>query len=321
MSIYGSRCLSGEYVINRTLVIITHLLWKLTCESKWTGVQKYACVRQQCAYIKLLDVYVWGWISLLCSSDMLYYLEYGMCEKLFGSLLSKGLSQSALCDVINVEQHIMSFLSRSRTLRRCWFVTTGVWVLIIVVIKIRIQYFGVLGFYAAWIGGYRHLGTTCLIVRGPIFRSETSVTTSLRCVTSQKSEDLIYIEAEAWKSARMQYFGGPVFVFGKFHILSWYSSELPDGCWNCTFKWRSAASPPIALKSFVLLLTLYKGLNKIRSKYFHILRCDAVCLVEIFHRFMGLTAEMMVVAAGISEMAEYIYWNTRRHITEDNFAC
>lgn len=38
------------------------------------------------------------------------FVRYGMCEKLFGSLLSKGLSQSALCDVINVEQHIMSFL-------------------------------------------------------------------------------------------------------------------------------------------------------------------------------------------------------------------
>lgn len=99
MAIYGSRCLFGEYLINRTLVIITHLLWMLTCISKWTGVQKYACVRRQCACIKLLDVYVWGWISLLCAPDMLYYLEYGMCEKLFGSLLSKGLSQSALCDV------------------------------------------------------------------------------------------------------------------------------------------------------------------------------------------------------------------------------
>ena len=132
---------------------------------------------------------------------------------------------------INVEQHFMSFLSWSRTLRRCWFVKTGVWILIIVVIKIRIQYFGVLGFYAAWIGGYRRLGTTCLIFRGPICCSETSTTTNRRCVTSQKSEDLIYIVAEAWNR-------GPVFVFAKSNILSWCSSELPDGCWNSAFKWR-----------------------------------------------------------------------------------
>jgi PHD/YefM family antitoxin component YafN of YafNO toxin-antitoxin module len=33
---------------------------------------------------------------------------------------------------------------------------------------------------------------------GPLGCSETSVTTDLRCVTSQKSEDLIYVAAEAW---------------------------------------------------------------------------------------------------------------------------
>ena len=153
----------------------------------------------------------------------------------------------------------------------------------IVVIKIRIRCFGVLGFYAAWIRGYGRLETICLTFRGPIRCSETSVTINLRCVTSQKSEDLIYIVAEARSSARMRYFGGPVFVFGKFHILSWCSLELPDGCWNSTFKWRSAASAPIA----VFRLTLCKDLNKIRSKYFHLLRCDAVCLVEIFQRFVG----------------------------------
>jgi hypothetical protein len=80
----------------------------------------------------------------------------------------------------------------------------------------------------------------------------------------------------------MKYFGGPVFVFGKFHILSWCSSELHDGCWNSRFKWRSSAPAPIAL----FRLTRYKDLNKIRSKYFHLLRCDAVCLVEIFQRFI-----------------------------------
>ena len=177
----------------------------------------------------------------------------------------------------------MSFLSWSRTLRRRRFVKTGVWILIIVVIKIRIQYSGVLGFHAAWIGGCRRLGTICRIFRGPICCSKTSVTTNLRCVTSQKSEDLICIVAEAWNRARMQYFGSLVFVLGKFHILSWCSSELPDGCWNSTFKWRSAAATPVAL----FRLTLYKDLNKIRSKYFHLLRCDAVCLVEVFQRFIG----------------------------------
>ena len=122
--------------------------------------------------------------------------------------------------------------------------------------------------------------------RGSICCSEASVATNLRCVTSQKSEDLVYIVAEAWNRARMQYFGGPVFVFGKFHIL-WCSSELPGGCWNSTFKWRSAETVPMALNSFVFRLTLYKDLNKIRSKYFHLLRCDAVCLVEIFQPFIG----------------------------------
>ena len=125
-----------------------------------------------------------------------------------------------------------------------------------------------------------------LIFWGPIC-SETSVTTNLRCVTSRKSEDLVYIVAEAWNRARMQYFGGPVFVFWKFHTLSWCYLELPDGCWNNTFKCRSAESAPLSLNSCVVLLTLYKDLNKVMRKYFHLLRRDAVCLVEVFQRSIG----------------------------------
>jgi hypothetical protein len=37
----------------------------------------------------------------------------------------------------------------------------------------------------------------CLIFRGPICCSETSKTTTVRSVTSQKGEDLIYFVAEA----------------------------------------------------------------------------------------------------------------------------
>ena len=37
--------------------------------------------------------------GFLCFVRHIRYVEYCMCEKLFGSLLSKGLSQSALCDV------------------------------------------------------------------------------------------------------------------------------------------------------------------------------------------------------------------------------
>jgi hypothetical protein len=41
---------------------------------------------------------------------------------------------------------------------------------------------------------------------GPIGCSETSVTVNLRCVTSQKNEDLNYIAAAAWNNARIRLF-------------------------------------------------------------------------------------------------------------------
>jgi hypothetical protein len=39
---------------------------------------------------------------------------------------------------------------------------------------------------------------------GPIDYSETSATTNLRCVTSQKAADIIYTETEDWN--HVQYF-------------------------------------------------------------------------------------------------------------------
>jgi hypothetical protein len=46
----------------------------------------------------------------------------------------------------------------------------------------------------------------------PLSRLETSANKSLRCVTSQKSKDIIYAEAKAWKNE---------------HLLTWEESVVP----------------------------------------------------------------------------------------------
>jgi hypothetical protein len=57
-----------------------------------------------------------------------------------------------------------------------------------------------LGCYAALIGSSDISGQpVCPLKMWPVVCPETSVTTSRRCVTFQKSEDLIYIVAQAWK--------------------------------------------------------------------------------------------------------------------------
>jgi hypothetical protein len=101
----------------------------------------------------------------------------------------------------------------------------------------------------------------------------------------------------------MQYYGGPVFVFGKFHVF-WCSSEHPGGCWNSTFKWRSAESAPIALNSFVFRLTLYKDLNKNKEYIFplpEMWRRVSSRNFPAFHRNL-LTSELVMVAAGFSDL-------------------
>jgi len=51
---------------------------------------------------------------------------------------------------------------------------------------------------------------------GPIGCTETSVTTNLRCVTSQKSEDIIYTAAEAWNYTLFNWFYGEGINFDEF---------------------------------------------------------------------------------------------------------
>jgi hypothetical protein len=53
---------------------------------------------------------------------------------------------------------------------------------------------------------------------GPIGCPQTSVTSNLHCVTSQKSEDLVYTAAEDWNHVREKFHG--------------YVFDLLNGYWN-----------------------------------------------------------------------------------------
>ena len=173
-----------------------------------------------------------------------------MCEKLFGSLLGKSLSRMR-CVTYKCGTAFYDFffchgeerLEGADSLKReYWYWNCGY------KNKNKVDHrcSGILRSVDWWLVTVVSGQPVCLIFRGPIRCSETSVTTNLRCVTPQKSEDIIYIVAETWNRARMQYFGGSIFIFGIFHFLSWGSSELPDGYWNSAFKLRSVGSVSIA---------------------------------------------------------------------------